>query len=843
MKSKLLLLIFTLVGYLYHPVQAQETYGGNPPIVTPYTASTLPSVTTDKDDYLPGETAIITGTGWIYDSVVDLHFIEDPFVDHIHDYHDIAVDEDGNFTILFPILERHLGVAFTLHAKGMTTGQVALAYFTDGNFTFSTSGLPNGQLVDVEWTVSGNLPQGGDKDGQIVVGISNTSGGANSREVDFTYITNPLTNGGIKYQILNYSTTGGAQVTSKTDTLTIFNSGAANVANDRTITANYGALISSNESAIYGSSVTLTSTFYSNYQTSTSISGKTITFYLDGTAVGTGVTNASGVASLTLDLTSVPILGKLNVGTYDITTSFAGDTGLLAVPKENSTGSVLTVEQKEITGNFTADNKVYDGNNEAIISNRALIGIVSGDIVTLDGGTATFSDANAGDNKVVTLSGATLTGVDAGNYILTSVETSLANIEKAPSTTVVTINGGPFTYTGSAIEPATVSVTGPGGLNLTPDAVYSNNINAGTATASYDYEGDDNYLPSSDSEDFEIGKATTVTTVTINGGPFTYTGSAIEPATVSVTGPGGLDLTPAADYANNINAGTATASYSYAGDDNYLPSSDSEDFEIGKATTVTTVTINGGPFTYTGSTIEPATVSVTGPGGLDLTPTADYANNINAGTATASYSYAGDANYLPSSDSEDFTIDKAATTTVVTINGGPFTYTGSAIEPATVSVTGPGGLDLTPTADYANNINAGTATASYSYAGDDNYLPSSDSEDFTIDKAATTTVVTINGGPFTYTGSAIEPATVSVTGPGGLNLTPDAVYSNNINAGTATASYDYEGDDNYLPSSDSEDFEIGKASTTTVVTINGGPFTYTGSAIEPATVSVTGPGG
>jgi hypothetical protein len=39
------------------------------------------------------------------------------------------------------------------------------------------------------------------------------------------------------------------------------------------------------------------------------------------------------------------------------------------------------------------------------------------------------------------------------------------------------------------------------------------------------------------------------------------------------------------------------------------------------------------------------------------------------------------------------------------------TYTGLAQTPATVSVTGAGGLNLTPTADYANNTN-GTATAS-----------------------------------------------------------------------------------------------------------------------------------
>ena len=59
-------------------------------------------------------------------------------------------------------------------------------------------------------------------------------------------------------------------------------------------------------------------------------------------------------------------------------------------------------------------------------------------------------------------------------------------------------------------------------------------------------------------------------------------------------------------------------------------------------------------------------MSVTGAGGLNLTPPADYANNTDAGTATASYTYAGDANHTGSSDSENFTIDKASSTTTVT---------------------------------------------------------------------------------------------------------------------------------------------------------------------------------
>jgi hypothetical protein len=58
-------------------------------------------------------------------------------------------------------------------------------------------------------------------------------------------------------------------------------------------------------------------------------------------------------------------------------------------------------------------------------------------------------------------------------------------------------------------------------------------------------------------------------------------------------------------------------------------------------------------------------------------------------------------------------------------------------------------LNLTPTADYANNTNAGTATASF--VGDDNHTGSNDSQDFSIGKASSTTVVTVTGAPFTYT--------------------------------------------------------------------------------------------
>ncbi len=113
---------------------------------------------------------------------------------------------------------------------------------------------------------------------------------------------------------------------------------------------------------------------------------------------------------------------------------------------------------------------------------------------------------------------------------------------------------------------------------------------------------------------------------------------------------------------------------------------------------------------------------MTGAGGLNQALTVDYTDNIDAGTATASAIVCrGCATTRRSNDSENFTIDPAESVTEVSCSAGPLTYTGSAIEPCTANVTGAGGLNQALTVDYTDNIDAGTATASASYAGDTNH--------------------------------------------------------------------------------------------------------------------------
>src|SRR5262249_16384910 len=157
---------------------------------------------------------------------------------------------------------------------------------------------------------------------------------------------------------------------------------------------------------------------------------------------------------------------------------------------------------------------------------------------------------------------------------------------------------------------------------------------------------------------------------------------------------------------------------------------DSKTFTIDKAGSTTRVSCPAS-VTYDGTAQTPCSATVTGAGGLNQALTGSYSNNTNAGTATASGSFAGDANKNGSTDSKTLTIDKAGSTTVVSCPAS-VTYDGTAQTPCSATVTGAGGLNQALTVSYSNNTNAGTATASSSFAGDANHNGSSDSKTFTI---------------------------------------------------------------------------------------------------------------
>jgi hypothetical protein len=90
-----------------------------------------PTVSSDKTDYLPGQVATITGSGWTLDDSVHVEFIETPDYPDFHVY-DLAVRADGSWEVLYDIEQRHYGVQFTVVAIGKTSGKVATTVFWDG---------------------------------------------------------------------------------------------------------------------------------------------------------------------------------------------------------------------------------------------------------------------------------------------------------------------------------------------------------------------------------------------------------------------------------------------------------------------------------------------------------------------------------------------------------------------------------------------------------------------------------------------------------------------------------------------------------------------------------------
>ena len=158
-----------------------------------------------------------------------------------------------------------------------------------------------------------------------------------------------------------------------------------------------------------------------------------------------------------------------------------------------------------------------------------------------------------------------------------------------------------------------------------------------------------------------------------------------------------------------------------------------------------------------------------------------------AGSCTVNANQAGNGSYNAAPQvQQSFTIAKASSTTVVSCPTS-VTYDGTAKTPCTATVTGAGGLSQSPAAGYSANTNAGTVTASASFAGDPNHTASSDSKTFTINQASWSTVVSCPAS-VTYTGTAKTPVHGHRDGRRRAQPAGDRRLPANTNAGTATAS-------------------------------------------------------
>ena len=315
---------------------------------------------------------------------------------------------------------------------GNTVTVSGLTYVANGASTTSSVTTSS----NARFTVSGLL--GSD----TVSGVTlSSTGGLSSASVNggpYTIIPSAATGSGVANYVITY-VNGEMLVTPKTVTISA-------VAADKTYNGNTTAIATLTPSGILSADAANVSVIH----TAANFASKDVV-YATAPTVATQDVNISGVALS---------------GTAASNYTLAGVNSLTAT-NAKITPAVLTITA-------TAANKVYDATSVAVVS---LTGnVISGDAINFDYTGASFTDANAGVGKLVTVSGLSLSGAQSGNYILNSVAnagavaTTNATITPAPLSFSAT--GDNKVYDGTNTATVTLAVTGLKGSD-TASGTYS----------------------------------------------------------------------------------------------------------------------------------------------------------------------------------------------------------------------------------------------------------------------------------------------------------------------------------------------------------------------------------
>jgi len=534
----------------------------------------------------------------------------------------------------------------------------------------------------------------------------------------------------------------------------------------------------------------------------------------------------------------------LNVGDYELVFTGKGD-------YEGAKTSSINIDPADLNSVAVSGvNTSYPYTGSAI--NPEISVTLNGIAVSSDNYKVTYDankDVSTGGKVTLTPVGDNFIGQKVVSFQITPVDISTAT---------VTLNPDSYTYTGSAIVPTVQSVA-VNSLTLASTDYTVNNAPVGTNTqvgnGSVTLTGKGNFTGSV-SKAFTITAADlTTATITLNPASYVYTGSPIQPTTTVTLNQ--RTLTENTDYtvdvpADGENTNVGNGTFKITGINNYTGAA-SKDFTITPATLTKEMFVAIATKKYTGSaiTLEAADITTSFNSkplvfGTDYT-ISGYLNNTDAtdDTNKASVTFTGAGNF-EGEVTVNFEIHQAPLTAdMFTISDQPFT--GSAIMLDNDDIT----TDLRPDIDfeileqnYTNNVNAGTATVIINGKGD---YSGSVPVNFTITPAMLTADMFIKVEPKTYTGSDITLTSADITATSNsvpLVFGTDYVlgaYSENINAGTNTASVVVSGKGNYQGDA-TVNFTIAPAALDAhMFTIANKP--YTGSEVQLADADITATNG
>ncbi|WP_181969763.1 YDG domain-containing protein [Paraburkholderia sp. DHOC27] len=610
------------------------------------------------------------------------------------------------------------------------------------------------------------------------------------------------------------SVTGIADAGTDAGNYTLLNNAAAASAN---ITP---AILNLTATRVYDATTGAGAALFGNDGVLTGVNGETLTLGGSGTLSTKNVGTQQAFAVNGLNGFTLSGNGTALASNY----TFAGGTDWVTI-----TPATLTVL------GTVAGNKVYNGNTVATLSGSTLQGVLSIDNVTLGiDTTGTFASKNVGNNIAVS-TGMTISGTDAGNYVIVQPAGLTASI--TPLAIIVSATGQSKVYDGTTTAGVSLSSNGvlPGdSLSFTESAANFSTPNVGTAVP------------------------ITVSGISGTGtglGNYTFNTTATTSANIA---PAILNLTGARVY-----DGTTGAAASVFGNDGVLTGVDGQTLTLRGNGTLSTKNVgtqqpfavnglNGYTLTGNGSALASNYTFVGGMDWVTITPlaitvTVTGQNKVYDGNTTAAVTLSG-SGALPG-DALTFTDTAASFNTPNAGNGIPITVTGITGSGAdlanyTFSTTATGSANITPAilSLTGTRVYDGTTSASASLFGSNGVLTGVNGETLTLSGTGTLTTKNVgtqqpfaasgtSGLTLTGNGTALASNYTFAGGTDWVTITPLAITvtatgQNKVYDGTTTAGVSLNSS-GIIPG-DSLTFTDSAASFSTANAGNGIPITVTG---------------
>lgn len=146
-----------------------------------------------------------------------------------------------------------------------------------------------------------------------------------------------------------------------------------------------------------------------------------------GEATGGTMQYALGTKDAATEEYTTSIPTATNAGTYNVYFKVSGNNNY----NDYEGSATVTISKKPVAANISADDKTYDGKTDATVSASVKPeDLVSGDSIEITGLTGNFIDANAGEDKKVTVdsSAKQISGTGSDNYEVSIPEETTASI-------------------------------------------------------------------------------------------------------------------------------------------------------------------------------------------------------------------------------------------------------------------------------------------------------------------------------------------------------------------------------------------------------------------------------